>query len=168
MAQRTTLNDVQVEVLRWISEGCRDGVVADGVSARISAAALRNRGLVRTSGHGPSWKAKITAAGTEYLQQVDGPHPPLPRQPPLPRTMKPFGADRHRRWAGTWFVEAVAAHARPRFWDSLVVPMGVAKWGERRGGAITASMVKYGASETSNKSNLDEAFFFFFFLIDKR
>jgi hypothetical protein len=81
MAQRTTLNDVQVEVLRWISEGCRDGVVADGVSARISAAALRNRGLVRTSGHGPSWKAKITAAGTEYLQQVDGPHPPLPRQP---------------------------------------------------------------------------------------
>jgi hypothetical protein len=81
MAQRTTLNEVQVAVLRWISEGCADGVVADSVSARISAGALRNRGLVRTSGHGATWKAKITAAGTEYLQQVDGPNPPLPRQP---------------------------------------------------------------------------------------
>src|SRR5262245_29516390 len=81
MAQRTTLNEVQVAVLRWISEGCADGVVADTVSARISAAALRNRGLVRTSGHGATWKANITVAGTEYLQQVDGPNPPLSRQP---------------------------------------------------------------------------------------
>jgi hypothetical protein len=46
MAQRKTLNKVQVDVLRWISEDCLDGVVADDVSARISAAALRNRGLV--------------------------------------------------------------------------------------------------------------------------
>jgi hypothetical protein len=81
MAQRKTLNEVQVAVLRWISEGCPDGVVADSASARISAAALRNRGLVRTSGRGPSWTAMITAAGTEYLRQVEGPNPPLPRQP---------------------------------------------------------------------------------------
>lgn len=81
MAQRKTLNEVQVDVLRWISEGCGDGVVADDVSARISAAALRNRGLVRTSGHGPNWKAAITASGKEYLQQVDSPNPPVPRQP---------------------------------------------------------------------------------------
>ena len=81
MAQRMTLNEVQVDVLRWISEGCLDGVVADDVSARISAAALRNRGLVRTSGHGPNWQGAITAAGKDYLQQVDGPNPPLPRQP---------------------------------------------------------------------------------------
>jgi|SRR5579872_3284198 len=80
MAQRVTLTEVQVAVLRWISEGCPDNGV-DGVSSRISAGALRNRGLVRTSGRGPTWKAAITAAGKEYLHQVDGPNPPLPRQP---------------------------------------------------------------------------------------
>jgi hypothetical protein len=80
MAQRNTLNEVQVAVLRWVGEGCPDNGV-DCVSARISAGALRNRGLVRTSGRGPTWKASITAAGRDYLQQVDGPNPPLPRQP---------------------------------------------------------------------------------------
>ncbi len=81
MVQRKTLNETQVAVLRWVDDGCPEGVVADVVSARISAAALRNRGLVRTSGHGPTWKATITAAGKEYLQHVDGLNPPLPRQP---------------------------------------------------------------------------------------
>jgi hypothetical protein len=80
MAQRATLNEVQVAVLQWIHEGCPDNGV-DGVSSRISAGALRNRGLVRTSGRGPTWKAAITAAGREYLRQVGGPNPPLPRQP---------------------------------------------------------------------------------------
>jgi hypothetical protein len=80
MAQRNTLNEVQIAVLRWVAEGCPDNGV-DGVSARISAGALRNRGLVRTSGRGPTWKATITAGGKDYLQQVDGPHPPVPRQP---------------------------------------------------------------------------------------
>lgn len=80
MAQRITLNEVQIAVLRWISEGCPDDGV-DGVSARISAGALRNRGLVRTTGRGPTWRATITADGKDYLQQVDGPNPPAPRQP---------------------------------------------------------------------------------------
>jgi hypothetical protein len=53
MAQRNTLNEVQIAVLRWICEGCPDNGV-DGVSARISAGALRNRGLVRTTGRGPN------------------------------------------------------------------------------------------------------------------
>lgn len=80
MAQRKTLNEVQVSVLRWISDGCSDNEV-DGISTRISAGALRNRGLVRTSGCGPTWKATITPSGKEYLQQVAGSNPPLPRQP---------------------------------------------------------------------------------------
>lgn len=80
MAQRKTLNELQIAVLRWISEGCSDDGI-DSVSARISAGALRNRGLVRTSGRGSTWKATITAAGTEYLQHLDGPNPALPRQP---------------------------------------------------------------------------------------
>lgn len=80
MAQRNTLNEVQIAVLRWVAEGCPDNGV-DSVSTRISAGVLRNRGLVRTSGRGPTWKATITADGKDYLQQVDGPHPPVPRQP---------------------------------------------------------------------------------------
>src|SRR5581483_2969071 len=79
MAQRKTLNEAQVAVLRWISEGCPDNGI-DGIPARITAGALRNRGLVRTSGRGPAWKAVITPAGSEYLRQVDGPNPPQPRQ----------------------------------------------------------------------------------------
>ncbi|MGA9762386.1 MAG: hypothetical protein WBQ14_08190 [Gaiellaceae bacterium] len=80
MTQRKTLTEGQVAVLRWISEGCADGVIADEMSARISAGALRNRGFVRTSGHGPTWKAMITPNGAGYLKQIEGPNPPIARQ----------------------------------------------------------------------------------------
>lgn len=79
VAQRKTLTQRQVAILRWIADGCPDGVM-DGDSHRISAAALRGRGLVGTSGHGPTWTAEITEAGREYLTRVDGPDPPAPRQ----------------------------------------------------------------------------------------
>jgi hypothetical protein len=80
MAQRKTLNDVQVVVLRWIEEGCPANGV-DGVATRISAGALRNRGFITTSGRGQTWKATITNVGKDYLRAVDGPNPPRPRQP---------------------------------------------------------------------------------------
>jgi hypothetical protein len=80
LAQRKTLTDTQVGVLRWVGDGCPEGVMADGFH-RISAAALRSHGLVRISGRGPTWKATITGAGREYLAHVDGPEPPIPRQP---------------------------------------------------------------------------------------
>jgi hypothetical protein len=79
VAHRKNLNEKQLEVLRWIADGSLQGVM-DGDSHRISAAALRNRGLVTTSGRGPTWSATITMAGREYLKQADGPAPPLPRQ----------------------------------------------------------------------------------------
>jgi hypothetical protein len=79
MAQRKTLTEAQVAVLRWISDGCPDGVMQDHLH-RISAAALRNRGLVETRGRGPTWTATVTPAGTAYLAKVDGPEPPIPRQ----------------------------------------------------------------------------------------
>jgi hypothetical protein len=87
MAQRKTLNEVQVSLLRWIDKGCPETSV-DGVSARISAGALRNRGLVRTSGRGETWTASITDAGKEYLRQVDGPSPLQPRQANLSVTQQ--------------------------------------------------------------------------------
>jgi hypothetical protein len=79
VAQRKTLTEKQVELLRWIASGCPAGVI-EGDFYRISAAALRTRGLVTTSGRGATWKAKITTAGTDYLGKVDGPNPPIPRQ----------------------------------------------------------------------------------------
>ena len=79
MAQRKTLTEKQVELLRWIADGCPDGVM-NGDSYRISAAALRNRNLVLINGRGPTWTAKITPAGSDYLAQVDSPNPPIPRQ----------------------------------------------------------------------------------------
>jgi hypothetical protein len=79
MAQRKTLTEKQVAVLRWIADGCPAGVMPDEFH-RISAAALRSRGLVNTSGRGPTWNAKITSIGREYLRDVGGADPPVPRQ----------------------------------------------------------------------------------------
>lgn len=80
MAQRKTLTEAQVDLLRWVAEGCRDGVY-EGRHHHIAAAALQRRGLVVTSGRGDSWSASITDAGTTYLSEVDGPRPPVPRRP---------------------------------------------------------------------------------------
>jgi hypothetical protein len=79
VAHRKNLNEKQFEVLRWIADGSPRGVM-DSDSHRISAAALRNRGLVTTSGRGQTWAATITTAGREYLKQAGGPTPPIPRQ----------------------------------------------------------------------------------------
>lgn len=85
MAQRKTLTRRQIEVLRWVGDGCPDGVmVQDGYPERITAGALRNRGLVTTAGTGARWQASITDAGVEYLAKVDGPNPPIPREPNQP------------------------------------------------------------------------------------
>ena len=60
------LNAAQQAVLQWIADGCPAGVM-EGYEHRISAAALRTRGLVRISGHGKTWRAEITTAGRSYL-----------------------------------------------------------------------------------------------------
>lgn len=46
------------------------GVMPDE-SHRISAAALRSRGLIKTSGRGAHWTAKLTPSGRAYLARVD-------------------------------------------------------------------------------------------------
>ncbi|HEX3803252.1 MAG TPA: hypothetical protein VHV75_10460 [Solirubrobacteraceae bacterium] len=74
MATAIRLNDKQVAVLRWIAEGCPEGVMTDD-SHRISAAALRTRGLAITSGHGPSWTAEVTPAGHAYLARLGAEEP---------------------------------------------------------------------------------------------
>src|SRR4051812_46738926 len=79
LAHRKTLNEKQLDVLRWIADGCPDGVFTDH-SHRISAASLRARGLVTTAGRGPRWRAQITSAGREYLERAARPGAPRPRQ----------------------------------------------------------------------------------------
>ncbi len=79
-----TLHEAQVAVLRWVADGCPDGVM-DGSAHRISAAALRSRGLIRVSGRGRTWSATITEAGSAYLVS-----PPPPRkQTPRPTRRAP-------------------------------------------------------------------------------
>lgn len=61
------LNERQLEVLRWIGEGCpeRDW---ESDTYKHSAVALRNRKLATVTGHGPRWTATITEAGRYYLE----------------------------------------------------------------------------------------------------
>ena len=79
VAQRKTLTERQVSLLRWIADGCPKGAMEDEFH-RISAAALRNRGLIATTGRGPSWRAQLLPAGRAYLERVDSSNPPIPRQ----------------------------------------------------------------------------------------
>jgi len=80
MAQRKTLTQAQIDLLQWVADGCPGGVF-EGFDHHVSAAALRRRGLLRTSGHGEQWKAAVTEAGQEYLQRSKEPGAELPRQP---------------------------------------------------------------------------------------
>ncbi|WP_460530400.1 hypothetical protein [Humibacter ginsengiterrae] len=67
------LNQKQVDVLKWVCDGCPAGIYTDGWEHRIVARALEHRGLVTISGHGDSWVANATAAGRAWLE-----NPPVP------------------------------------------------------------------------------------------
>ena len=56
----------QYEILKWISEGCPEGVY-EGTGHRQTARALHNRRLVRISGHGATWQAVVTEQGVAVL-----------------------------------------------------------------------------------------------------
>jgi hypothetical protein len=66
------LNEKQRSVLRWIADGCSDGVM-EGYLHRVSAAALRSRGLVRISGRGPTWRAELTDLGQRCVAELADP-----------------------------------------------------------------------------------------------
>jgi hypothetical protein len=61
------LTVAQFDLLRWVSDGCKDGVY-DGTSHRVSARSLHNRGLVLVTGKSATWKASITPEGTRILE----------------------------------------------------------------------------------------------------
>lgn len=66
------LNSKQLAVLRWVSDGCADGVY-EGMAHRVVARALHNRGLIVVKGNGRSWMARMTEDGTSYLEHGEQP-----------------------------------------------------------------------------------------------
>lgn len=78
MALDTPLNTRQLEVLRWINEGCPDGRWT-GISYKATAAALQNRRLVTITKRG-GWKATIEPAGIYYLTHGDYPTDHFPNK----------------------------------------------------------------------------------------
>lgn len=92
------VNDRQLDVLRWIAEGCPEGKwPADDFSYKTSAIALNSRGLAAIKGRGRAWMASITEAGTHYLEH--GTYPPAETPPvpiaPIGRVDHPAPADLH-------------------------------------------------------------------------
>lgn len=83
---RDGLSAAQLEVLRWVAEGCPAGRY-EGYAHRVSAAALRTRGLLRISGRGPLWKAELTERGAGVVQLPDP--PPAVVTPAAARTPRP-------------------------------------------------------------------------------
>src|SRR5699024_10401685 len=58
----------QLEILKWIAEGCPEGVyINDGYGHRITARLLAGSGMVTITGRGESWTATITAKGRAIL-----------------------------------------------------------------------------------------------------
>lgn len=77
---RKPLNARQFEVLKWISDGCPDGVMKDS-TFKLSAIALKSRQLVTVSKRG-GWHAETTDDGTYYL--ANGRYPEVQSAWPAP------------------------------------------------------------------------------------
>lgn len=66
VAERT-VNERQLEVLKWICDGCPDGVMA-GTTHKTTAVALQGRRLVKVVKKGGVWRAEPTDAGRYFVK----------------------------------------------------------------------------------------------------
>lgn len=84
---RKPVNERQLEVLRWIADGCPEGVWED-FTYKTTAIALQGRHSAKVSKRG-GWHAEITDDGRYHLQHGEYPGEPpreaRPRQAPLAR-----------------------------------------------------------------------------------
>jgi hypothetical protein len=78
-ARRNALTEEQVALLRWIDDGCPTDVMKDEFH-RISAATLRNRELVKTSGRGADPERKEDGRRPRVHGGTRKPKPPIARQ----------------------------------------------------------------------------------------
>lgn len=115
------LNASQLAVLRWIAEGCPDGVM-QGHAHKTSAVALQSRRLVKISRRGGVWTAQITEAGHAYLQTQTGHFPSrLPPSSAKPsKTTKPEPAPRNSDNKEPNAPLLIA----PDHWNNSVIPQG--------------------------------------------
>ncbi len=83
MSRSSPLNDRQVEVLRWIEQGCPRQEWPNR-ARKTTALALQRRGLAKVSVRGSTWSVEITDDGRYYLacKRYRGPGPNT--APPLP------------------------------------------------------------------------------------
>jgi hypothetical protein len=84
------LNQTQLRVLRWISDGA-PGEATNG--DRISARSLAARGVVRIKGRGTNWRATITEAGTYYLENDRMPPGLMPEAEQPKKALTPVDND---------------------------------------------------------------------------
>lgn len=63
------INARQLEVLRWIADGCPHGVMKD-YTYKTTAIALQGRRLVNVTRKGGGWQAELTDAGGHYLRHA--------------------------------------------------------------------------------------------------
>jgi hypothetical protein len=75
----------QFDLLRWVADGCKDGV-HEGSSHRVSARALHNRGFLRVSGSGTVDRKVIWTGGAA----IASPPKPGSRIRQLQRTIPPY------------------------------------------------------------------------------
>ncbi len=75
------VNDKQRKVLEWLSTG--GSVDPPEPEMKLSAAALKTRGLVKVRRPGGVWTAELTDAGRHYIEH--GAYPPTPELAPRPR-----------------------------------------------------------------------------------
>jgi hypothetical protein len=78
VALDTPLNTRQLDVLRWISDGCPDGRWTD-CTYKTTANSLENRRLVTVTKKG-GWNATIDPAGVYYLRHGDYPSDHFPNK----------------------------------------------------------------------------------------
>jgi hypothetical protein len=90
---RKSPNPGQLEVLRWIADGCPAGVMT-GFTYKTTAVALQNRHLAKVSRRG-GWHAVLTDDGRYYLE-----HGAYPDAPPMPGPPTESGQGKPRQAKG--------------------------------------------------------------------
>ncbi len=92
MAQKNSINATQLQVLRWVGEGCPDGVMS-GHGFKVSAKALEWRGLMTISTRGGEWRAELTDDGRYYVEHGRfRPEPPMSKRGSRGRSRAPHKA----------------------------------------------------------------------------
>lgn len=100
MRPTDALNERQLEVLRWIANGCQDGIMA-GHTHKTTARALQGRRLVKISKQGGVWTTTVTDTGIYYLEHGSFPPSTKPSTTPLARpTPRPDNKPKEGHGAG--------------------------------------------------------------------